>query len=130
MMTNKEKYAQEILDIVCDGNNVAIIGNKPCKCQDNCDQCELHKLHSKNCLSIFNKWCNMEYEECKDVDWLKVHLDAKIYVRDSIWDEWLPRYFAFYRNESVYAYHSGATSWSTSNKTDKSRWNYAKLAED
>lgn len=42
-MLNKEKYAKEILDIVCQGENPAIINNTPTKCDDvQCSKCKLY----------------------------------------------------------------------------------------
>lgn len=127
MMTNKEKYAKEILDIVCNGSNVAIIENKPCKCDTcSCDICEIHK--NPNCDVNFAEWCKKEYQE---VDWSKISVDTKVYVRDSKNEQWLPRYFAKYDEytDSVMTYDNGATSWSGRSELTN-RWNYAKLAED
>lgn len=127
-MTNKEKYAKEILDIVCDGSNVAIIDNMPCSCNtSDCDICKLHTFDS-NCDVNFAEWCKKEYQK---VDWSKVLKDTKIYVRDSKNEQWLPRYFAKYDEytDSVMTYDNGATSWSGHSELTN-RWNYAKLAED
>ena len=127
-MTNKEKYAQEILDIVCDGNNVAIIKNMPRPCNtSDCDMCQLHTPNS-NCDINFAKWCKKEYQE---VDWSKIPVDTKVYVRDSENEQWKPRYFAKYDEytDSVMTYENGATSWSgLSDFLDI--WNYVKPAED
>lgn len=127
-MTNKEKYAQEILDIVCDGSNVAIIDNTPHHCNTyNCDICQLHTPNS-NCDVNFAEWCKKEYQK---VDWSKVPKDTKVYVRDSKNEQWKPRYFAKYDEytDSVMTYDNGATSWSGRSELTN-RWNYAKLAED
>lgn len=39
------------------------------------------------------------------------------------------RYFAFYKDETVYAWANGATSWSTENDRSIIPWAHAKLAE-
>lgn len=127
-MTNKKKYAQEILDIVCDGSNVAIIDNMPCHCNTyNCDICQLHAPHS-NCNVNFAEWCKKEYQK---VDWSKVPKDTKVYVRDSENEQWKPRYFAKYDEytDSVMTYENGATSWSGLSDC-LNIWSYVKLAED
>ena len=128
MMTNKEKYAQEILNIVCDGSNVAIIDNIPRHCNTySCDICQLHTPHS-NCDVNFAEWCKKEYQK---VDWSKVPKDTKVYVRDSENEQWKPRYFAKYDEytDSVMTYENGATSWSGLSDF-LNIWSYVKLAED
>lgn len=128
MMTNKEKYAQEILDIVCNGNNVAIINNMPHPCTtSDCDMCQLHTPNS-NCDINFTQWCKKEHQK---VDWSKVPKDTKVYVRDSENEQWKPRYFAKYDEytDSVMTYENGATSWSGLSDF-LNIWSYVKLAED
>lgn len=60
--------------------------------------------------------------------WEDVAVDTKILVRD--WDggEWYHRYFSHYHNGQVYAFESGATSWSVNNFRTV-EWKQAKLAE-
>lgn len=125
-MTNKEKYAQEILDIVCDGDIVAIVHNEPCNCSSlDCHKCDLYTTdYEHDCSDKLAEWCNKEYQE---VDWSKIPVDTKVYVRDSENEQWKPRYFAFYRNGIVYTFMYGATSWTSSSQE---YWNYTKLAED
>ena len=60
-----------------------------------------------------------------EIDWSKVEVDTPIMVRDD-GVKWVKRHFAKYENEIIYAWNSGATSWSTSCMTG---WKYAKLAE-
>ena len=128
-MTNKEKYAKEILDIACAGDHVAmrksdnvIVGCRKLGCLD----CAF-KTHGKFCSDEIEKWANSEYVE-PHVDWSKVAVDTPILVRDFVGDEWARRYFAKYDNGIVYAWENGATSWSVNNSkiTD---WKMAKLAE-
>lgn len=63
------------------------------------------------------------------VDWTKVPVDTKIFVRDDQEDEWQPRYFAKFKHDHVYAWQGGNTSF-TATKEEISPWAYAKLAED
>lgn len=129
MITNKEKYAQEILDIVCNGSNVEIIDNMPRNCNTyNCDICQLH-TPDPNCDVNFAKWCKKEHQQ--EVDWSQVPKDTKVYVRDSENEQWKPRYFAKYDEytDSVMTYENGATSWSGLSDF-LNIWSYVKLAED
>ena len=70
----------------------------------------------------------LEYQE---VDWSKIPVDTKVYVRDSENEQWKPRYFAKYDEytDSVMTYENGATSWSGLSDF-LNIWSYVKLAED
>lgn len=125
-MLNKEKYAKEILDIVCDGDGVAIVNGKPTHCNRiTCDMCDFY--HSCHCNEGLKKWANSEYVEPL-VDWEKVPVDTPILVKNSEDKEWEKRYFAAYVNNCVYAWCNGTTSWSASTERT-TNWKYAKLAE-
>ena len=63
------------------------------------------------------------------VDWSKVAVDTPIFVKDYKCDAWKKRYFAFYKDETVYAWANGATTWSDENDRNIIPWAYAKLAE-
>lgn len=129
-MTNKEKYAKEILDIACAGHNVAmrksdnvVVGCKDLKCSD----CAFNTHGKGYCNDMIEKWANSEYVE-PPVDWSKVAVNTPILVRDSEGEAWRKRYFAKYEYNTVYAWGNGATSWSADcgSTTD---WKMAKLAE-
>lgn len=60
--------------------------------------------------------------------WEDVAVDTKILVRGWDGEEWYHRYFSHYHNGQVYAFGSGATSW-TSSKLNTVEWKQAKLAE-
>ena len=109
-MLNKEKYAKEIIDIVCEtGSNPAIINNALIKCDDvQCSECKLY--HCNSCAIGFAEWANSEYKE-REIDWSKVPVDTCILVTDSC-DNTLKRHFAKYYNETIYFYPDGTTSWS------------------
>lgn len=81
----------------------------------------LPKLKCNECISIA--------EELGIVDWSKVAVDTPILVRDLKEQEWGKRYFAFFKDEKVYAWVGGATSWSADGDKDVLKWEYAKLAE-
>lgn len=127
-MTNREKFAEKILDIACNGNWMA--ANKatlePITCQElPCKDCLFYVL-GKGCdRNEMKKWANSEYVE-PPVDWSKVAVDTPILVRDSANLEWTKRYFAKYENGSVFAWDCGRTSWSGDRCTP---WELAKLPD-
>lgn len=123
-MLNKEKYEKEILDIACHGFSIALVGDKVVSCQSSrCSECAFQYM---SCRNAVEKWANSEYVE-PPVDWTKVSVDTPILVKDTEDDYWKNRYFAEYKNGTVYAWCDGATSWSS--KNGKCDWKYAKLAE-
>ena len=128
-MTNKEKYGKEILDIACTGDHVAmrnsdnvIVGCRKLECLD----CAFN-TRGKGCYNAIEKWANSEYVE-PPVDWSNVALDTPIFVRDSVEEKWLRRYFAKYENGKVYTWLGGTTSWSA-HRSNVVGWGMAKLAE-
>lgn len=61
-MTNREKYAKEILDIVCAGEDIAIKNGVPCVCDAiECSECDLGG--GCKCNGDFIKWCKAECNE-------------------------------------------------------------------
>ena len=68
-------------------------------------------------------------EELGIVDWSKVPVDTPILVRDLKGQDWSKRYFAFFKDEKVYAWVNGATSWSAEDDKDALPWTDVKLAE-
>lgn len=127
-MTNREKFAEKILDIACNGNWIA--ANKatlePITCQElQCEDCLFYVL-GKGCdRNEMKKWANSEYIE-PPIDWSKVAVDTPILVRDSANLEWTERYFAKYDNGVVYAWSNGTTSWTGDRHTS---WKLAKLPD-
>lgn len=129
-MTNKEKYAEQILDIACSGYCIALDKKtmKPISCNDNipCEDCYFGVDVSSNCRNACKEWCESEYVE-PQIDWSKVPVDTPILVRDGKDDEWMHRHFAKFEDDYVYAWDDGQTSWSS---LDTVEWAYAKLPED
>ena len=125
-MLNKEKYAKEILDIVCqDGVNPAVIDNIPVKCLGTeCHSCQFYDTY---CVGAFVKWANSEYKE-REIDWSKVPVDTPIYVWDNDNGATYKRYFAGYNkvNNMIIAFDDGGTSWSSVTTT---KWDNAKIKE-
>lgn len=68
-MLNREKYAKEILDIVCEGDNFGLQNGRPVPCGNiKCRGCE---FYSADCRANSRAWVNREYVE-PPVDWSKV----------------------------------------------------------
>ena len=85
-MTNREKYAEQILDIALSGGSVAVDekGNFY-KCSDlECKDCIFSRAEQDDCYcgEKIKKWSEQEYVE-PPVDWSKVPVDTKILVRVS-----------------------------------------------
>lgn len=61
-MTNKEKYAKEILECVCKtGGRPAVVYGQPIACLvTDCDECDFRRSH--DCDEAFVAWAN---EECE-----------------------------------------------------------------
>lgn len=130
-MTNREKFKEQILDIACSGNLIAVNKEtgKPVVCDTiNCHECKFN-LGYVTCKTPREHWCESEYVE-PQIDWSKVPVDTPILVRDNENDKWTRRYFAKYENGQVYAWGSGVTSWSACGSYDVTPWKYAKLAEE
>ena len=119
-MLNKEKYAKEILDIVCqDGTIPAVVNNVPIKCTDalDCHDCKFY--HNDDCINAFIKWANSEYKE-REIDWNKVPVDTPILITYSCYT--LKRHFAKYYNKTIYFYPDGTTSWSFNQDSQLISW--------
>ena len=128
-MLNKEKYAKEILDIVCqDGTIPAVVNNVPIKCTDALDCYDCKFYYNDDCINAFIKWVNSEYKE-REIDWSKVPVDTPIYVWDNLDNSsTYKRYFAGYDkiNNMIIAFDNGGTSW---NSITTTKWDNAKIKE-
>ena len=129
-MLNKEKYAKEILDIVCEtGSNPAVADNVPFKCDDiDCRRCNFFR--SSDCSRAFVEWANSEYKE-REIDWNKVPVDTPIYVWHDNDSKTYKRYFAEYdkKNNKIIAFNDGCTSWNSITTIPTIKWDNAKINE-
>ena len=129
-MLNKEKYAKEILDIYCGGDDIAVYRhtNKLIECDkiNKCSDCLFCEYDS--CDLARKKWANSEYKE-REIDWSKVPIDTPIYVWDNNDNRTYKRHFAGYNkvNNMIIAFDNGGTSWSSGATT--TRWIHAKIKE-
>lgn len=128
-MTNKEKYADKLIELAVKEDVFGLKNGEPAICTEiKCEECDFHESGSCGDSEYkFREWLNSEYVE-PPVDWSKVAVDTPILVRDIESDAWTRRYFAKYKNETVYAWYAGATSWSA-DSDNVCDWAYAKLAE-
>lgn len=133
-MTNREKYAEQILDIATTGHSIAMDKKeKIYKCSElKCEGCIFFwkvENDKRSCEKRVKEWSEQEYVE-PPVDWSKVPVDTKVYVRDSDSEPWKPRYFAKFEDGKIFTWTNGATSFSRDSVCDSSWWNQGKLAED
>lgn len=132
-MTNREKYAERILDIAVTGHPFAINRNGEVNSCGKvpCDECifRKNKVTDISCGEKIKEWSEQEYVE-PPVNWSKVPVDTKILVRDSEDGWWEKRHFARYKNNIVFAWDRGCTSYSADGYYNVSTWKYAKLAEE
>lgn len=129
-MKNREKFAEQIIDIALQRNEIAVnlTSGEPCDCREiRCSEC-LFGGKGKDCKVLLREWAEKEYEE-PPVDWTKVAVDTPILVRDSEKGVWEKKHFAKYENGKVYTWRSGRTSWSSCTCAMIS-WEMAKLAEE
>ena len=126
-MLNREKYANEIVDVALKDETFALMDGKICACSDvqGCTSCAFYDRD--DCIISKQEWANSEYVE-PPVDWSKVAVDTPILVRDSEKNVWKKRYFAKYENGMVCTWGYGATSWSA-DSDNVCDWKMAKLAE-
>ena len=126
-MLNKEKYAKEILDIVCSGDNLGKQNGHLCPCSNiKCSDCDFNTTLC--CPEEIQKWANSEYKE-PEIDWSKVPVDTPIYVWDNNDNRTYKRHFAGYNklNNMIITFDNGVTSWSSGATT--TRWIHAKIKE-
>lgn len=129
-MTNYEKYKDEIIKIPKDSVNDCLDFVIPNVLEPMALDCD--DISCNTCNRLFSAWLLNEYKkpEKKEVDWSKIPVDTKIYVRENLYDKWVRRHFARYEKGEIYAWYSGYTSWSAGNEYGATSWKYAKLAED
>ena len=125
-MTNKEKYADKIIEIAV-RSKLALKDGKPIPCASmRCSECGFFSV-DYSCRHNVCEWLDSEYV-APPVDWSKVAVDTPILVRDSEEEAWRKRYFAKYENGKVCTWLGGKTSWSA-HRSNVVGWKMAKLAE-
>ena len=132
-MTNREKYAEQILDIATSGSCIAVDKKgKMYRCEKLvCRDCIFSRNENseRSCAENTKEWSEQEYVE-PPVDWSKVPVDTKVFIRDSDSQPWRPRYFAKFENGKIYTWNDGRSSFTSLEPRATSWWNQGKLAED
>lgn len=126
-MLNIEKFYNELRELKVMPLCFSMIDGRLEACTGQCACCQFNK-GEPDCAENCKKWLFLEYEE-PEVDWSKVKVDTPILVRNNEDKEWVNRYFAKFADGKVYAWVSGATSWTVEDEYDVTFWKYAKLAE-
>ena len=129
-MTNKEKYADKLIELAVKEEVFGLKNGEPAPCAKiKCEDCDYGKSDSCGGSEYkFREWLNSEYVE-PPIDWSNVAVDTPILVRDSEENAWRKRHFAKYEDNIVYAWDVGATSWSAERSSNVTVWKMAKLAE-
>lgn len=108
-----------------------------CDSYGRCTECPLNNLtaeHDITC-SAFLKGYPEEAEKIimsweKPVDWSKVKVDTKIFVKDFENSCWYERHFAKFENGKVFSWKNGTTSFTAPDENHVTAWDFAKLAEE
>lgn len=112
-MKNREKYADFLIECGIRGTGIAVNRDgKPCNCMDlECTDC-LFNNPSLDCEEMTRKWADSEYEEPK-VDWSKVPVDTKMWVRSAKDKPWIPRHYSGMRDRmgNPLVFEDGCTSF-------------------
>lgn len=124
-MTNKEKYKEELIEIMKNRKFEQFFDNyiKP-----SLSHKSFKDLRNYEISILTDLWFEQEYKE-PEIDWSKVEIDTPIWVKNSDYDEWHRRHFAQYKDEKVWTYRLGGTSWTVDFEYIED-WKYAKLARN
>lgn len=127
-MKNKEKFAEQIVDLSINGNCFAVAKNsgEVIECH-HCQECLFQDCFHGDCETARNEWAESEFESM----WKNVEIDTPILVsNDSV--HWYHRHFAYVDDDGVvYAFESGTTSWTCMDENKKaSDWKFAKIIDD
>lgn len=141
-MKNREKFAKEILDIVCNGGSIGIdkSTNKPIDCKDlECINCSL----GGNCITGISKWSESEYVEKSTITlkekaflnaitfrckYIARDSDNALYVycnkprRDSMSESWITEDNCYYVSKDMYDNMFDFIKWE-----DEKPWNIEDL---
>lgn len=132
-MKNYEKYKDELINSSFNSKN-----GEDVFC-NNFVEPKILKPMGKECLDTMCSHCRVltmvwlmdEYKEPEEpeVDWNKVPVDTKIYVKDRIDESWSKRYFAKYEDGRIFTWYYGRSSWTDDNENHFTSWDYGKLVE-
>lgn len=113
-MKNREKYADFLIECAIRGAGVSVSKNGELyNCMDlDCEDC-IFNDPSFDCAEMTRKWADAEYEE-PEVDWSKVPVDTKMWVRSAKDKPWVPRHYSGTRDRlgNPLVFEDGCTSFS------------------
>lgn len=138
-MKNKEKYLNTVLNIMTKSgvpSAVDILSGKVVPCEDNscmdCLFCQDKKYASKSCANGRVAWLNEE--EDRLAQFRSLNVDTPIFVRDSEEDPWKPRYFSKVKDNRIYVFGQGTTSFTAEDCFDETNltvpYKFEKLMEE
>lgn len=125
-MKNKEKFAEQIVEVAINGNCFAVAKNsgEVIECHY-CQECIFQDSLNGDCNAARQEWAESEFESM----WKKVPVDTPILVSHNK-ETWEARHFAEVDdNGTVYAFADGKTSWTVSDNY-LIPWEYAKLPSE
>lgn len=125
-MKNYEKYGNELIQLAKDSVDDCTAFVIPVVLDPMGIECG--NISCDNCYHLFSLWLLKDYKE-PEIDWSKISVDTKVYVKDNENDKWIKRYFAKYEKGRVYTWMYGNTSW-ISDGIEIESWEYAKLTEE
>ena len=93
------------------------------------DVFELYNEYEDGITDLYyvSEIASLEFKEV--IDWSKMPVDTKVLVSNDGKD-WYRRYFAEYRDDKIYCFDSGATSFSVDRNSYISAWEYVILYEE
>lgn len=113
-MKNKEKYREQIENIVFAGSTIAVTKKtgEPTICNGNirCRECLFCDVVDLGCHEARSAWLNQDADE---IDWKNVPVDTLVEVLETGDAEWRKRYFAGNINGRPSYFQNGATSKTT-----------------
>lgn len=106
-MKNKEYYANEIIDIAIRGESMGVdrktLTPFHC-CSDNCEKCIASMRDHYSCdEEEVTKWANDEHVD-------EYEYDEVVLWRNSMFDEWIPSYYAYYGDGRHYVFADRCSS--------------------
>ena len=82
-------------------------------------------------FELKNHWVEDITGEWKEIDWEKVPVDTKVYVKNHRVGNWSRRHFAYKEGDYIYTYEDGKTSFTwDKNKLYLECWLYGKLVDN
>lgn len=110
-MKKKEKYSKEIVEIICNGKNIAVDKKteRPVVCSDfDCDKCMFRAENNCRRRYLLKEWAESEYIEKpviskKDKDFLE-------YFKEEF------KYIVRHKDGTLFTYKDGLTNWFSLNR--------------